>query len=193
MSVLFMVAGPAGSGKTTTGTALADRLGATVVDLDEVTHELVSRFLAEHPDVDEPQALALLRDDRYAELGRRVRTQVAVGTAGVVVAIAPFTREISAEAALTGWAQAVGLPLEDVHVVWLDLPPQVRLARMLARGASRDATVLAAAEGDAGTELGGLPSSPTPVVPHLRVDAARPVGEQVDAVVQRFGNGRASL
>jgi predicted kinase len=184
VSELFMIAGPAGSGKTTTGLALAARLGAPTVDLDDETEGLVARFLADHPGLDEAQALAELREHRYAELAESARRQLGDGTGPDVVAIAPFTAEISSTRRWEGWAAAVGLPTDRIHLVWLTLPAGERLRRMAARAATRDASVLAGAgAGEA------LPEAVAPVVPCLAVDALLPVEQQVDLLMSRFDNG----
>jgi mannitol-1-/sugar-/sorbitol-6-phosphatase len=178
---LFMIAGPAGSGKTTTGRALAERLGARVVDLDDVTADLVGGFLAANPGQDEAAALHELRELRYAELAAETRRLLVDGSGLDVVAIAPFTAEISSQQRWDGWVDAVGVPGDRVHLVWLTLPPAERLRRMAARAASRDATLLAGA--DAGQ---AVPEATGPVVPCRTLDALLPVADQVYAVIATF-------
>jgi sugar-phosphatase len=181
---LFMIAGPAGSGKTTLGVALASRLGAPHLDLDDVTGDLVGRFLAEHPERTEPEALLALRDLRYAQLAETARLLMSGESSSDLVLIAPFTVEISSVDRWGRWLADVGVPSASAHLVWLTLPPGERLRRMAARGASRDAAALATAgSGD------DMPEPAPPGVPCLAVDALLAVGEQADIAMQRFGNG----
>jgi sugar-phosphatase len=181
---LFMIAGPAGCGKTTLGVALAQRLGAPYLDLDDVTLDLVTRFLAEHPEQGEAEALLALRDRRYAELVRAARRLLDSDPHTDAVLIAPFTAEISAPDRWSRWLADLAVPAEHVHLVWLTLPRRVRLERMAARAASRDASLLAATDSP-----DALPEAPPPVVPSLVLDALLPATELVDRVLQRFGNG----
>lgn len=184
LSEIYMIAGPAGSGKTTLGLALAEALAASCLDLDDVTSALVDQFLGAHPEHDEPSALGRLREARYALLAARARERVGIDE--VIILVAPFTTEKSSAAGWQAWVDALGVPENTLHLVWLDLPPQVRLERMAARAATRDATVLATAGVSA-----PLPDPVSPAVAHLSVDARLPVAEQVRFVVQRFGNASA--
>ena len=181
LSEIYMIAGPAGSGKTTLGLALTEVLGSCCLDLDDVTSALVAQFIGAHPEHDEPSALGRLREARYELLAARARERVGIDAA--IVLIAPFTTEKSSAAGWQAWISVLGVPESSLHLVWLDLPPQVRLERMAARAATRDATVLATAGVSA-----PLPDPVAPAVPHLSVDARLPVAEQVRIVVQRFGN-----
>ena len=178
-----MITGPAGSGKTTLGRALALRIGAPHLDLDDVTADLVDAHLVAHPDRDQAEGLGALRTRRYEQMAVAARDVLATDPTVGLVLIAPFTSEISSAGAWSGWAQSLGVDEGDVHLVWLAVPAQERFARMAGRGAPRDASTLAAAgSGD------GLGTAAPPVVDALVVDALRPVPDQVDTVVQRFGN-----
>jgi len=183
LSEIYLIAGPAGSGKTTLGLALADALGVPSLDLDDVTLGLVQQFLGDNPQHDEPSALGMLREARYALLAASAAERIEADPDVTLVLIAPFTTEKSSEAGWQAWASRLGVPESALHLVWLDLPPKVRLERMAERGATRDATVLANAGG--GTPL---PDPALPVVPHVSVDARLPVADQVRTVLQRFGN-----
>jgi sugar-phosphatase len=184
VSELFMIAGPAGSGKTTLGVALAERLGAPYLDLDDVTVDLVARFRHDHPDRGEAEVLLALRDRRYAELVQAARRLLASGGSSDVVLIAPFTAEIASTQRWEGWIEQLGTGAVRTHLVWLTLTRRDRLARMAARGATRDASLLAAT--DSPEEL---PEAPAPMVPCLVLDALLPAADQVERVLQHFGNG----
>lgn len=179
MGDLFMITGPAGSGKTTLGRALASRLKAALLDLDDATEGLVREFLMAHPDRSEAAALRELRERRYAELAKQARARLLRSPSTDLILIAPFTAEISSLERWDAWLADLGVAPESAHLVWLTLPPAERLRRMTARGASRDARAVAEA-----TTGAGLPESVPPVVPCLRVDAQQPSPRQVDRILQ---------
>ncbi|GEO98824.1 hypothetical protein MHA02_12120 [Methylobacterium haplocladii] len=128
------VAGPPGSGKTTLSRALAERLGAPVLSYDayeEITGwppERVSAWMARGAPLDEIPVpglaadLARLRNGepvRDREGGRMLRLNGTVAGRPVIV----FDT-------LLGRAHAGTGPLID-HLIWLDLPLDVALARKL--------------------------------------------------------------
>jgi predicted kinase len=175
-----MITGPAGSGKSTLGRALAERLGAATVDLDDAAADVVARYRALHSEVTEAEALSLLREERYAVVAESARDLITEGQVPAVVLIAPFTSEISSLERWQSWVRDLGVPEERAHLVWLLITPDERLRRLAARGATRDAELVA---------TGGVPEAVAPPVPAVVVDAGLSVAEQVDLVVQRFGNG----
>lgn len=182
MPLLVLVAGAAGSGKTTVGNALAERSGFLMADFDVVSATVVAAYRAAHPEVDEPAALAHLREDRYRALADHVREAHAADPGIGIVAAAPFSRELASAAAWADWVAATGWPVDEVLTVALVLDPAERYRRMAGRGSSRDVDVLAASPDD-------LPPAPAPAVPCLLVDAGRPVADQVDQVMSQFDNG----
>jgi sugar-phosphatase len=132
-----VVAGPAGSGKSTLGRALARTLRAPLVDLDSVTTPLLDALpldaLGGHW-LTSPHAGAV-RDGRYAAL--RATAADALSTAGRVVVVAPFTAELSGG---EEWrALVAALAPAEPHVVLVDGDPAVLASRRSARGAARDA------------------------------------------------------
>ncbi len=131
-----VVAGPAGSGKSTLGRALARTLRAPLVDLDSVTTALLDALpldaLGGHW-LTSPHA-GLIRDGRYAAL--RATAADALSTAGRVVVVAPFTAELSGG---EEWrALVAALAPAEPHVVLVDGDPAVLASRRSARGAPRD-------------------------------------------------------
>jgi len=179
MVEVFVIAGAAGSGKTTFGRALAKRLAILLLDLDDVTAPLVERFRAAHPQHDEAEALRRLRDDRYRELQRAAVMATSNGQS--VVVTAPFTSEVSSPERWLGFASNFG-SLTTVQLIWLEVSREERLRRLTARGASRDAHLTSAGSG-----AGGLPPVISPVVGHLSIDAELTNEEKIALVLSRFG------
>jgi sugar-phosphatase len=175
---VFVIAGAAGSGKTTFGRALAQRLAIPLLDLDEVTAPLVAAFRAAHPELDEAGALSVARDDRYREL-RRVAV-LAASTGASVILTAPFTSEISSPERWRAFADPFD-SRDAVHLIWLEVTPEERLRRMRVRGASRDARLTAASGGAV-----QLPASVPPVVGHLSLDALLTNEDKVCFVMSQF-------
>lgn len=132
-----VVAGPAGSGKSTLGRALAAELRAALVDLDSVTTPLLdalpSEALGGHW-LTSPHAGAI-RSGRYAAL--RATAADVLATAGRVVVVAPFTAELAGGDEWQALRDAF-FPTEPV-VVHVDGDPAVLASRRAVRGASRDA------------------------------------------------------
>lgn len=136
-SLAVVVAGTAGSGKSTLGRAIAESLRAPLVDLDSVTTPLLEMLPAEVLGghwLTSPHAPAI-RAGRYAAL--RATAADALSTAGRVVVVAPFTAELAGGAE---WeALVAALAPAEPHVVHVDGDPAVLASRRSFRGASRDA------------------------------------------------------
>lgn len=136
-SLAVVVAGTAGSGKSTLGRAIAERLRAPLVDLDSVTTPLLDALPADALGghwLTSPHAPAI-RAGRYAAL--RATAADALSTAGRVVVVAPFTAELAGGAA---WeALRAALAPTEPHVVHVDGDPAVLASRRFSRGAARDA------------------------------------------------------
>ncbi|MHB1782065.1 MAG: AAA family ATPase [Acidimicrobiales bacterium] len=184
-----VVSGPAGSGKTTFATSLASEIGFVLLDLDDVTGPLTAAALAlagAEPDaLDGDSAGAGLREARYACLLGTAAANLAVGR-GVVV-VAPFTRERASIDAWEGVVDALGARArsggrEAVALCYLDCPPDLLLERLASRRARRDRAKIDRPELVRASALGG-----TPVVAHVRVDAASSLGHQVRDAVAELG------
>jgi predicted kinase len=175
-----LIGGPAGTGKSTLGAALAPRLGAALLDLDVATGPLtaVVAELVGRVDLGDPLLAARTRKPRYDTLFALARDNLRAGLP--VVLVAPFTAERSADgwAAVAEWltAYARGLVL-----VWLHLPPDRLVERLARRGAARDADKVMRPD----TFLAGVDDSP-PAVPHLRLDATRPVADMAGRVAREL-------
>ena len=175
MGSVTVIAGGAGSGKTTLARAVCAQTGAQLLDLDAVSADLVAREMADRPGESEAAVLAAIRDARYALLIDAARA--ARGSGDVVVA-APFTREVADAAA---WAELEGaLGGEPVGLVWIEVSPQERARRLRMRGATRDAHLLEAPQ---------APPVAPPGVAHLEVAAELPTALKVALVTSQFDNG----
>ena len=173
--MIIVVAGPAGSGKTALGDALAARLQVPHMDFDVVTSDLVACERARVPERSEAVLLAAIRDERYKVLAAEVR-RLFKRHPDLVVS-APFTREAADPVAWLAWSTQAAGPREPVFL-WMDVEPGERRRRMSVRGSSRDTELL-----DTGQPL---ERAALPVIPHLRVDAAHPTEEQLKTLLRQL-------
>jgi mannitol-1-/sugar-/sorbitol-6-phosphatase len=154
---LVVLAGAAGTGKTTVGRRLARCLGAALLDLDTVTGPLVE-LLLEREDYGSTYERTIVRPARYRALTALALDVLAGGVP--VVAAAPWTKELTDRA----WFDDLARSAQDLGgqlvVVWLSCDPEIRRRRLAARGLARDAAVLRQP----------LQATPTPLVPHVAVD-----------------------
>ncbi|CAH0233332.1 Shikimate kinase [Rhodococcoides fascians] len=171
---VLVVAGAAGSGKTTLGRELARRLGTALLDLDTLTNPLLEEMdsLMEGPHWNSAGPHSeRIRAGRYAVVRAAARDLVQLGQRPVLVA--PFTRE------LTGapeWTLLVNeLSPAATKVIHVDGSPELLARRRAARGAYRDA------------HRPVDPPARTPSIPHLRVDAELTTAQQADLVARELG------
>lgn len=171
-SLAVVVAGTAGSGKSTLGRALASALRAPLVDLDSVTTPLLDALPADVLGghwLTSPHAAAV-RAGRYAAL--RATAADALSTAGRVVVVAPFSAELAGGAE---WQQLRdALAPAEPHVVHVDGDPAVLASRRSSRGASRDAY-----RPDTAPVL--------PAIPVTAVDAELSTAQQLARVLPALG------
>lgn len=167
-----VVAGVAGSGKSTLGRALATELRMPLLDLDAVTTPLLDALPPEALGVHwlaSPLSSAI-RDGRYAAL--RAVAADAIATARSAVLVAPFTAELQGGAE---WEQLVeALAPAHVHVVHLDGDAGLFAARRVERGESRDAHRPDVAQ-------------TAPVVPVVSIDAELSTAQQLSRLLPFLG------
>jgi len=171
LSRALVVAGIAGSGKSTLGAALARALHAPLLDLDSLTNPLLDRLdgVLDGHWLSGPFG-AQIREGRYAAL-RRTAIDV-IDCVGVVVMVAPFTAELRGG---DEWERLTGdLAPAVVQVVHLVGDPAVFAARRELRGEPRDAHRLPGAEESA---VG---------VPVIGVDAELPTEQQLAALLPQL-------
>lgn len=169
-NVIIVVAGAAGSGKSTLGRELARSLCLPILDLDTLTNpvlEGISKALFSGRHWNDESLRSIVRPARYAALLSTIAEQVAVGSD--VVAVAPFTAELQGGGEWELLSVAAGGTLT---VVWLSATEQTLAARRANRAAARDSHIV------------DRPAGRAPRVPHILVDAALATAQQV-AIVKR--------
>ena len=161
---VVLVAGAPGSGKSTVGKLLAQRLGAALLDLDTATGPLIHVLSSSQggPNLDDPAFAALTRAARYDTIFALADDNVAAGLSAVLVA--PFTTERRDEAAWATLESRLRSEGASIVMVWLRLSAEAVRQRVDQRGAARDVA-----------KLSGVWPSATdlepPRVPHIEADA----------------------
>lgn len=171
----ILVAGPPASGKSTVGAALAKTLGATLIDQDVATGQLLSviESIVNVDDIDDPQLAMLTRTARYETVTRLAEDNLRLGN--TVLLVAPFTAE---RKHLPAWQELCHRLHRAgggaVAMIWLYLSREELLQRLRVRDADRDAAKLRSEQ----RFLDQLELGP-PVGPHIPVHT----GGSVDAIV----------
>jgi predicted kinase len=180
--VAILVAGPPASGKSTVGAALAKTLGATLIDQDVATGQLLSiiESLVNVDDLDDPQLAALTRTARYETVTRLAEDNLRLGN--TVLLVAPFTAE---RKNLPAWQELCHRLRRAgggaVAMVWLYLSREELLQRLRVRGAVRDAAKLRSEQ----RFIEQLELGP-PVGPHIPVHAVGSVDAIVHSIIMQL-------
>lgn len=176
----FVMTGPPGAGKSSTGRELASLTGAAVLDLDSLTNPLVDVVVQAlgGEGYDDDRVGPLVREARYECLLRTAEDCLRAGTP--VVLVAPFTAERTDLTAWMGMATRLSEAGGDACLVWLRISREELGRRLRERGAERDETKLR----DLTSYLASLDLSP-PDTPHLAVDAAESPARQAHELLRR--------
>lgn len=162
----YIACGTPGAGKTTYGKTLAERLGATFLDIDVATERLVKLALelAGHDpdDRDSPFFKEHFREPIYEQLFDIARDNL---THVDVVIAGPFTRELRNPAWPESLAARLGSPVEIHYVA---CPPEIRRKRLRRRANPRDEAKLRHWE----EYLRYYGDETPPLCPHVLVDNA---------------------
>jgi len=177
-----VIAGTAGSGKTTCATALARHLHFALFDLDQVVGPLTTAAL-ELVGRDEAALDGFgraLRTGRYASLATAAAANLAVGLSTVLVA--PFSEEI---ADASRWEALVeSLPhASRVDLFVMITPPELVLERLVRRDAARDRDKIARRS---------PPEPVSPAVPHVTVPGDLPLAQQLALIERALVEGPAT-
>lgn len=160
---IHLVFGPPAAGKTTYARKLAEKLGAVLLDSDEITERLIRAGLAlagmDPDDRDSPAYKSAFREVVYETL---FDLAVSHSTRLPVVIAGPFTRE-GGDAEWPGRMKERLEILPEFHFVWCH--PDERKRRVSLRGAARDLPKLA----DWDAYVATCREEP-PVFPHRWID-----------------------
>jgi predicted kinase len=173
-----LIGGPPATGKSTLATALAPHLDAAILDLDVATGPLtrvVSELIGVH-DLDDPVLAGLTRDARYNTLLGLAEANLRAGRP--VVLVAPFSAE---RAQPSAWAATARRIAAHPTMVWLHLPPDELIQRLMRRALARDENKIR----DPASFLAGLDLEP-PAVPHLALDASQPAAMLVRSILDHL-------
>ena len=181
-SATILVAGPPASGTTTVGASLAQALGATLIDQDVATGQLLSvvESLVHVDDIDDPRLAKLTRAARYETITCLAEDNLRVGNS--VLLVAPFSEE---RKSLHAWEMLLDRLQRaadgTVTMVWLYLSRDELLRRLRGRAADRDASKL---RGE-GRFIDQVDLGP-PVGPHIPIHAVGSVDQIVRAIIRQL-------
>ncbi|MDX6540455.1 MAG: hypothetical protein QOI71_2065 [Gaiellales bacterium] len=157
---VVVLAGAAGSGKSTVAAVAARALPAALLDIDVVYGPIVP-LVGGH-------SHGVVREAIYEGL---VETAVRAAEAGASVVIAaPFTRERRDPRAWERLSDRCADAGAEAVLVWLRVPEATLVERLAARGAGRDAAKMA---NTADWLREAMPEVP-PGVPHIELDGTLP-------------------
>jgi mannitol-1-/sugar-/sorbitol-6-phosphatase len=179
---VVVVAGAAGSGKSTVAAVAARALPAALIDID-VTFGPIVPLLAGH-------SHRVVRGAIYEAL---VDTAANAARAGAhVVIAAPFTRERRDPLAWEQLCERCAEAGAEAVLAWMRVPGATLIERLAARAADRDASKLA---NPAEWLREASPETP-PNVPHIELDGTRAVDVTARALLAelaaREGKARAA-
>jgi predicted kinase len=182
-SVLVLIGGYAGSGKTELGQLLADMTGWSLLDKDLLTRPLVEHLLsALNNDPNDRQSETYQRDVRPVEyrcLLNAAFAQLDHGTACILTA--PFLQEMPDPTWLRRIINRCGPRGIEVVTVWVDADVDSMYEYLVRRDAARDSWKLNHWD----TYIRSLDPDLRPALPHFVVDNSRRTG---DSLQQQAGH-----
>ena len=178
-TLVVLITGAAGTGKSTAADLLSHRWSTAHFDFDTVTRPIVDRALSEHPEWDEPTCLREVKEQRYAAFFAAIAAELARGDSPkILVASAPMTGYLADP---KDWGEVeAGLRVAggEPVVIWLHVDEEIRLARVAERGSLRDLGV---------SEVERTPKSPQ--ITHIPISAEvspEAVVEEVSGELQKI-------
>ena len=158
MTKLFVVAGPAASGKSEFARALAKKFNLFWIDLDDDIEERIAANKALIEKIGMEEFLKEQRPIRYKELLDKANKALKSGQSTVISA--PFTAEVTSQ---SNWdsqfSSFTELGIKPI-LYWIATEPEVRRERMLNRASLRDKE----------KEISYKFEAITPVVPCISID-----------------------
>lgn len=170
---LIILFGPPGAGKSTLATALAPRLGAIILNSDDVTQPLFG------DDRDSPAYVAA-RPKLYAALYAIAETNLAAGVS--VLVDAPHGAVLDDAAWLASIEDMASRTGARVAFLRCHCDPDIMRARVLTRGAARDLPRLAAWD----AFVAGQPDWGRTLFPYVTVDTGRAIAEAADEALRQL-------
>ncbi|MEN9735764.1 MAG: hypothetical protein RL129_474 [Actinomycetota bacterium] len=172
MSQLFVVAGPAASGKSEFAKTLSEHLACTWIDSDDNLDQLISDNKELIAKVGMESFLSQIREDRYSDLISKASHQLSIGK--TVVISAPFTAEVLSQ---EKWDKLFSTIINNGFsptLYWIATQPSVRMERIKTRAAMRDVEKAGSYKFE----------SISPAVSHILIDGTLNFEAQIEASLE---------
>jgi dephospho-CoA kinase len=137
---VYVVAGPAGSGKSRFAKLFSENLGIPWLDFDDDINQLLSSNKETISNIGMENFLSQFRELRYQTIINRALKEF--NSSNKIVLSAPFTLEISSKERWDSRFSPLLAAGAVLNLFWIDTPEQVRRKRISDRGELRDAEKL---------------------------------------------------